>query len=392
MDPLRQRGQATTEYVAIVAVVAIILAGAATAVAAPSIPRSIAHTVRKGICIVVGDVCDSADAKARGLDPCVLTSASHKRRTGGTFLVLRVGGTQEYAIERRSDGSYRVSAGDGQDFGATAGAGIRLGGSFHIGLDGTASIGWASGRVWELPDKRALQDLLARFEHPYDMASRFVDMMPASVIPTPTRRFGRLDGAASGEISLELAADRAATTAGSESVEARTAIGRETGRGGTVWSFDLAGRSDGPLAAVVPAVARGGHMLAEWRRGPHPSLVLRAVATQGSRTVETVARLPLENGDDRAAAARYVLAALPAAAGRLAGRDLAARMAAHGTVERFTYEDHAADHGFNVELKLLAGLGAERTSHVTTRKLVGAELITPDGTLQREDCLGLTGG
>src|SRR6478735_10496768 len=109
MDSLRQRGQATTEYVAIVAVVAIILAGAATAVAAPSIPRSIAHTVRKGICIVAGDICDAADAKARGLDPCVVTNWDRTRTGGVSVAFLRIGGTDNWIVARRSDGTRLLS-------------------------------------------------------------------------------------------------------------------------------------------------------------------------------------------------------------------------------------------------------------------------------------------
>ncbi|MEA2295135.1 MAG: hypothetical protein QOE86_2774 [Solirubrobacteraceae bacterium] len=383
MDLSRQRGQATTEYVAISAVVAVILIGAATAVAAPSIPRSVAHTIRKGICIVGGDICDPAGAKARGLDPCVVSSADHRRHTGATILFLRVGGTQEYAIERRSDGSYRVSAGDGQDFGASAGAGIRLGGGFHIGPDGTASVGWLSGKAWDLPDAAALSDLLGRVKHRYDLASGFTDVMPPSVIPTPTSRFTRGDASAAGELRLGTL---------SETMDLRTALGRQTGRDGTVWSFDIEGRSDGPLAELVPALGAGGHLLAEWRRGAHPSLTLRTISASSDHSTETVARLPLTDAGDRAAAARYALAALPTAAGRLAGRDLATRIAARGTVQRFTYAERSSDSGFDVELKLLAGLGAERTQHVTTRELVDAELITRDGTVRREDCLALAPG
>src|SRR4051812_25738616 len=60
-------GQASVEYVAVLTVVAILLAFAAPAVGGPNIPRSVAHTIRLGICVVGGDICGSNAAKAAGL-------------------------------------------------------------------------------------------------------------------------------------------------------------------------------------------------------------------------------------------------------------------------------------------------------------------------------------
>jgi hypothetical protein len=256
-----------------------------------------------------------------------------------------------------------------------------------IGPDGVASVAWTSGKAWELPDAHALRDLLSKVNNGYDLSSGFTDVAPA--IPAPTTRFTRAGAEAVGSLALELTSEQAGTRPASESVQLRAALGRETGEDGTTVAFDVEGASDGPLARLVPALARGGHLLAEWHTGRRPSLTLRTATATGRRSTEVVARLPLDDPADRAAAARYVLAALPDPAARLAGRDLATRLAARGTVQRFTYAETNDDQGFNVELKMIAALGAERSRHITTRRLVGADVLTPDGTLARADCLGL---
>ena len=60
-------GQATAEYVAILAIVALLLAGG-FAVAAPPLGAKVVEAVRTGLCLVGGDICRPADAAAAGPD------------------------------------------------------------------------------------------------------------------------------------------------------------------------------------------------------------------------------------------------------------------------------------------------------------------------------------
>ncbi|HZH25316.1 MAG TPA: hypothetical protein VEY49_10450, partial [Solirubrobacteraceae bacterium] len=85
------RGQATSEYVAILLVVAAALAGASTlALAVAGVGDRVVATLRTGICIVGGDVCRSADAAAAGLEPCVTDRRSRRQDTTLDVAVLRL--------------------------------------------------------------------------------------------------------------------------------------------------------------------------------------------------------------------------------------------------------------------------------------------------------------
>ena len=102
-------GQASLEYVGLLALVATALAVAAPAAGLAGVPAEVAKVVRTGVCIVGGDVCRASDAEAAGLQPCTL---SDRRRGGGlavTVLSVRVGGDHQWLVAQRSDGSVAVT-------------------------------------------------------------------------------------------------------------------------------------------------------------------------------------------------------------------------------------------------------------------------------------------
>ena len=86
MQSLRaERGQATIDYVALVAVVAAVLAagGAATAIAAPGVANAVLGQVRHALCVVGGGPCPAPRswASVGGANPTTSTAASSNAAT-----------------------------------------------------------------------------------------------------------------------------------------------------------------------------------------------------------------------------------------------------------------------------------------------------------------------
>src|SRR3954467_15789857 len=119
-----ETGQASAEYVGLIALAAALLVGAGVAVGLGGVGTPVASTVRTGICIVAGDVCRDSDARAAGLEPCTV----HEKTTGdGTtfaIAVVRIGGSNGKIGATRSDGSVLVTETDEGHAGQVAGIGV----------------------------------------------------------------------------------------------------------------------------------------------------------------------------------------------------------------------------------------------------------------------------
>ena len=113
-----QRGQATIDYVAIVAVLAILLGATATVASggAPGIANAVLGQVRRALCIVTGGAC-----AAERRDPCTVEIERDARHVAVTILVVRLAGDRYVMRERMSDGTVRVTLAH------RGGAGIELG-------------------------------------------------------------------------------------------------------------------------------------------------------------------------------------------------------------------------------------------------------------------------
>jgi hypothetical protein len=370
------RGQASVEYVAAIALLALVLAGAGVAIAAPGLPGAVVAKLRLALCIVGGDVCRRSDAAARGLEPCLVSGEEHARETGVSFLFLRGSGSETWSVERLSDGRIRLSAGYGQGLGATAGLGLHLG-PVSAGGSAEGTVGFRSGRTWVLPDAAALSALLARVRG-YDLASSLHTI--AASFPPPTETY--LEGGGEGGAELAVEAVRAVPGGGGEG---RAALGRRRGPDGTTYYVDLGADATGPLAAAVPGLDRHGRLVAEYTTGSPPAITLRSSARGRGTEVETVMHLPLSDPADRAAALRVAFVSVADAG--LAVRDLLARIRARGTVERLRYRTRADTHGWSYGLDLGLELGADRASTVLRRELVDAEVVNGPFPARRFDCL-----
>jgi len=374
--PRTQSGQAATEYLGVLAVVAIVIVLTGTVAMVAGLPRAVVDTVKLGLCIVGGDVCRPADAAALGLGPCVTGAEDHTRSTALSILFVKVGGGQQWSVEERSDGTFVVTASDGQSFGATAGAGLHLGSAFHVGVDGTVTAGFNRGRAWVLPDRAAVEDLFAAVESRFDLGKKLPELL--GLLPPATQRFTEGRGGAEASLGLVLGDDRHETMALQQDLEAEAVLGRSTGRDGRTWYLKVGGEAAGALSDAVPQLGRAHReLVAEISDGPSPVLVLRAGSTSagGNRLKETTATLGLD------AAGRAAVRALL----RGDAQDLARRLRERATVQTLTYELDTDRDGWNYAA--LGSLGAEHGTTATTRRLIGAEVTRNGVTGDRLDCL-----
>ena len=157
MPPRRPiAGQASAEYVALLALLVAVLAGAGLLVAPPALGAKVSRALRTAICIVGGDVCRSADARAAGLAPCPVREDT--RGTGGGLSVafVELGGGDELTLTRRSDGSVVVTSGQHERGGVGLGLGTDLSPlGVHLVADASMAVRFADGQSWELADEAA---------------------------------------------------------------------------------------------------------------------------------------------------------------------------------------------------------------------------------------------
>jgi hypothetical protein len=382
------------DYAALLAVVAVAFAGAGAA-AGPSLsrlPATVAHVVRTGICIVGGDVCRSADARADGLRPCIV---DERARGGGltvAIVSLRVGERGEWTVARRSDGTVLVTHADDRIAGVGGGVGFELGG-LEVGASGSLDAALATGAAWELPSTAAAARFLA-------------DVRARRARPAPTWRFGDLGEEASGWVGVEASG---VTLTGAE-LTTRAAAGVRTGRGtrtvyidaGTALSapVDLlpGGGPAGRGTSDAPGGGRTGPlMLAVTRdRGGLRELSFRRVAAgeDEGEVVETVGRLDLRDPASRAVAERLLRVRLPwppAIVDDL--RAVLQRTLVAGTIERSVYAVEDRSHEFSLAARLAVELGVEASSLDVSRRLVDASAWTRGSPERRRvDCVGEDGG
>ena len=156
-------GQASAEYVALLAVVGAVVAGAAAVGSPPALAVKLAAALRHGICRVADGVCTARQARAAGLSPCLVQARTDRERLGGRMLVVRLGRGDALLVERRSDGSAAVSFTDGASAGATVGVGLRVPSGPRVGARGGAGVQFSAGRTWEFPSFAAAARFVRRW-------------------------------------------------------------------------------------------------------------------------------------------------------------------------------------------------------------------------------------
>lgn len=382
--PRTESGQAAAEYVGVLTVVMIVLALAGTVATAAGLPGAVVRTVKLGLCMVGGDVCRPADAAAMGLEPCVTAAEAHTRSTAMSILFVKVGGDQAWSVEERSDGTFLVTASDGQTFGGTAGIGLHLGSAFHVGADGTITAGFNHGRAWVLPDRAAVNGLFAAVKSRFDLGKKIPNLL--GLLPKATEQYSEGHGGADATVGLVFGNGEHETSPLQEQISAEAVLGRRSGPEGHTWYLRVDGAIAGALSDAVPQLGRGHReLVAEITDGPAGTLVLRAGASGsgGDRLTETTVTLPLSDAGNRATAL-----ALFAGRGATGGNAaLAKRLGERATVQTLTYDLDTDRDQWNYTIN---ALGAEHGTTATTRHLVAAEVTRNGATGQRLDCLDTT--
>ena len=364
-----ERGQATPEYVGVVTLVAVALSLAA-AVAAPDLPRTLAHHIRVGLCIAGGDVCRSSDAQRAGLEPCVVSAHEGDQHTRVILAAVSYGAHDDMVVERRSDGSARVSFARRDEGGVSAAISTRLGPHAKFGAEAGAAVGWTSGNAWEFRDEAALRRFLKQSKLRPGYFAR-------EGIEEPAERFRAVSASAAADAGARiLGLDQPLVKAGT-----RAAIGRRTRGRRTTWYFDASRDGVHLLGGLLPEIelAQGRGWVIEL--SDHPS-ELRLTSSLPNDT-EIDARLDLAQPAN-AAVARALLERPSPARARALGR----HMAEHGTVERRRYRVRELDS--KKEIGLMFGIvGFDHGGDARERTLVSAEVLRPGGSARRADCLGL---
>ena len=153
-----QQGQATVDYVALIAVLTVLLTAALALPtgAAPGIVNAVAGRIRHALCVVGGGPCPDLTPR-----PCTVASRRDTRHYAVSLIVFRVDHDRYVLRERMSDGTVRLTVARGGAVGGEVGAGGRATVTVRgrrIGVTDEARLGvqgvLASGRVFVARDER----------------------------------------------------------------------------------------------------------------------------------------------------------------------------------------------------------------------------------------------
>jgi len=371
--PADDAGQATAEYVAILAIVVLLLAGGVAA-ASPAVGEKVVETVRTGLCIVGGDVCRPADAAAAGLAPCLTGERWRRQDTTLDIAVVRLGGHGEWQLAVQSDGRATVTRLEENEGGLTAGAGVTFSPlGVEAEIEGALTLGYRGGQAWRFASAREATAFLARAER--DAGWR--EARPPAV------RWRAITAGADGEAG---AAFRDLARAGLR-VGSDAAIGLRTEGARQTLTLEADHRDlalFGDLPRFRGAGASGGSAVVEltWEGGVLRELVIRTATGGTERVDEYVARLPLDDAGDRAVAEAVLR---PGGAGLDA---LAAHLAREGVLEHAAYAVSERRSGLSVSGRLGIALGLEHERVTGERRLVDATTMVRGGPPQKRfDCL-----
>jgi hypothetical protein len=161
MGARERSGQASVEYVALIAVVALVLAVGGAVVAVTGLGDRVVHAIRQGLCAVAGVACPVPP------QPCIVRRGAQRDTGSLTLGVVRVGSDAAVVRELRSDGRIVVTLIGGSHGGAEIGIGV--GGEVVAGgaplpaggeLRAAAIAHVGGGRQWVVRDKAAADKLI----------------------------------------------------------------------------------------------------------------------------------------------------------------------------------------------------------------------------------------
>lgn len=246
-------GQASTEYVALIALVATALMLAA-GLTSGGVGARVLAGLQRGLCAVAQRGCPRPTPVQADLPPCPLERSSRVESLGGALDFVRLAGGGTLTAVRGSDGRVTVTLADDASAGGEAGVGLglrlgrtALGGAARVGVSAT----WTAGRSWTLPSAAAARAFVARYGDKATVGGRVVDELrsrcsllcdaigwrPHPQLPPPDATYE--EGGALALLTAQLGLDGEPIAAG----QARSAavLGRQVARDGTTtWYLRVA--------------------------------------------------------------------------------------------------------------------------------------------------------
>ncbi len=402
-------GQGTIEYVAIIALVAVVLAAAVAgaAVLAPGVGNAVVGEVRHALCVVAGRRC-AAQQAAR---PCVVRTARDERRESVSLGFVQLGSGRVVLRERLSDGTLRLTVLHRGRAGVSAGYGsstrLRVGGvDIDVGAHAQATIAGlvGSGQVFEVRTAEEADAVIRRLRADgsptLDAVRRLVRRGDDGA---PRADATLLEGGMDAEVDLELSASelKAGASGGGENVLGRR-IDRRTGettyylrldRELPVFADALLGEAVGELDgdALLAVTADRSGRLAELSAivGGHAAagakLATGAGVAAGSSRWEAQATVALD--DAEIADALRAWRRSPASGEAVLALGRALRDRATIDVRRYARDGSSDDDGVDAGMGLRAGIEWGRDQEVT--RLLSAITRPPGGLWERRlDCVG----
>ncbi len=413
-----QRGQATTEYAALLLLVVLVLTAVGTVVVDPGIGRGVLDGMRRGLCEISGLGCP-ADAR----QPCVVNRRGSRDSASVTVVLVRIGADAAVLRELRSDGTVAVTLLGGGSAGAEVGlgAGLDLGRSLALGgeLRAAAIAGLGGGRTWIVPDKtaadRLIEDLDQRrrpivdgplglvreaFGDGPDVRDPDIVFTEGSTGKVASGSWSRGAGRATTDVKLsEAAGIRTDRRTGKRTAYVR--LDREVRAALSAWlvgngagggpdslalgvTFDRAGELSELSLTGSRLISRGAGLSGRLRQ-----LVGMAQVGVGGR-IEIDARLDLRDPGNREAALRFLDAArLPDRVGQLVGAagDLGDRLLSFSDLQARAYRVEDRRSRLGGRLKAGGGVGGELLRRREDSRLAGAWERPPGGAWrERLDC------
>lgn len=419
---MRERGQASVEYLVATLAVGALLALGSSFVPGRAVGEAVVRQMARAICVVGAGDCEE------DRQPCVVATSRKGDSMHVNLVVFRIGHDRAVMREERSDGTVAVTllndASGGFDFGLGADAKISLGKhALLVGgeLRAAALAHHGSGSTWVVPSGAAADRLIKRLGSPPRTSGRFAAPPVKPNLPAPTETMsdtafsvtfdgGGGAGLANGTLSLgstDFFGSRVDAATGRRTAFVRrrnTMTGAVSLTGGVVKAAGGTGdASHDELYAVTVdrdgrpvdlSIVQGGsyRVSADLPAQLAPVAGQLGVPTQGGRLYETETHLDLTNPLNLAAARDFLeqVRSPKPHFGRVAqvSQALRERLDAFGTIQARTYDLDASSLGAAAHAGALVKVGGGYEHSSDSARLVAAMSRGPGGAwTSRDDCL-----
>jgi hypothetical protein len=403
-----ERGQATLDYVALLAMGALLLAAAAAVAGAgaPGVANGVLAQFRSALCVVSGTACPPAPRR-----PCTVASTRDVRHVAVNLALVRLDDDRIVLRERLSDGTIRLTVaqrgGAGVEVGVGGDARLALRGR-SVGVDREARAGVQAvlghGEVFYARGEREADALLRAIRRPRlggggpRPREVFVEggvRGLASVDLGGARAAGQLDGIAdamlgarhdrrSGELQISLGAGGAG--AGLVAVAMGGNAGALDGQAVLVLTLDRRRRPVELSLSAGGSVAAGKLLPAALARPLEQATGRGAALNAAGRRWELGARVDLHDPDVAAAWTAFRRAPASPAAIRGLGEQLRDR----AVMDMRSYRLDSTSDGVAAAAALGLRVGGELEHTIDRSKLLAAATRPPSGVWEpRVDCVGV---